>query len=79
MAAGDVFFFGNGWGRGEGDNATGAPTKYRMGVAARANPASQWRNPALVDNVYDYNKDRFVNAADQFDIPQQRHQRSPPS
>ncbi len=65
VAAGDVFFFGNGLGgSGEGDNATAAPTNVSDELAARANPASL-ANPALVDNVYDYNKDRFVNAADQ--------------
>jgi hypothetical protein len=65
VAVGDVFFFGNAvGGSGDGDTSTAAPTNAADELGARNNPHNL-SNPALVTDVYDYNKNRFVDANDQ--------------
>ncbi len=65
VAVGDVFFFGNAvGGSGDGDTVGAAPTNTADELGARNNPKG-FGNFALVDFVYDYNKDRQVNTADQ--------------
>ncbi len=65
VAVGDVFFFGNAvGGSGDGDTVGAAPTNTADEFGARNNPKG-FGNFALVDFVYDYNKDRQVNTADQ--------------
>ncbi len=47
-----------------GNSATGATVDAADELIARNNPKAAF-NPALVDNDYDYNKDKLVDAADQ--------------
>jgi hypothetical protein len=62
---GDIHFWGNAvGGSGDGDSATAAPTNATDVNGARLNPHG-FGNFALVDDAYDYNKDRNVNATDQ--------------
>jgi hypothetical protein len=62
---GDIHFWGNAvGGSGDGDSATAAPTNATDISGARLNPHG-FGNFALVDDAYDYNKDRNVNATDQ--------------
>jgi hypothetical protein len=62
---GDAFFFGSAvGGSGDGDSAMAAPTNASDEQGARNNPHG-FGNFALVDDAYDYNKDRSVNATDQ--------------
>jgi hypothetical protein len=65
VAVGDVFFFGNAvGGSGDGDTVNAAPTNAADELGSRNNPHNL-ANPALVTDVYDYNKNRFVDANDQ--------------
>ena len=62
---GDVFFWGNAVGDGDtGNSPTQAPVNATDEIGVRNNPHN-FGNPATVDDQYDYNKDRFVNATDQ--------------
>jgi hypothetical protein len=62
---GDIHFWGNAvGGSGDGDSGTAAPTNATDIQGARDNPHG-FGNFALVDDAYDYNKDRNVNATDQ--------------
>lgn len=63
LAAPDVFYFGNAIGESGDSTADAFVTAVDQG-RARDNPRTG-RNPAAIDNLFDFNRDRFVDAADQ--------------
>ena len=63
LAAPDVFFFGNAVGE-SGNSSANAAIDATDEIGARNNP--HWfLDPALVDDAYDYNRDKKVDATDQ--------------
>jgi subtilisin-like proprotein convertase family protein len=60
----DVFYFGNAIGESGNAPGTNALVNATDEIRARANSRSLL-NPALLDNIFDYNRDRQVNATDQ--------------
>ncbi len=62
---GDVFFFGSAVGDGGvGNTPTAAPVNATDEIGARNN-SHTFGDPATIDDAFDYNRDRFVNATDQ--------------
>jgi hypothetical protein len=62
LAASDVFYFGNAIGE-TGNNAANAVVDLQDDLAARAHKTGF--TPAAITNVYDFNRDRRVNATDE--------------
>jgi hypothetical protein len=63
LAADDVFYFGNAIGEA-GNSATDAKVDPADELLARAHPRNTL-NPAPIDDLYDYNRDKRVDPADQ--------------
>ena len=65
LASTDVFYFGSAPGEsGTGNSPTGMPVNATDEIGT-LNNSHNFGNPALIDDAYDYNRDRFVNATDQ--------------
>jgi hypothetical protein len=63
LTAPDIFYFGNAIGE-VGNNVETTAVDASDEILTRNHPHT-FRNPAPLDSVYDFNRDGFVNAADQ--------------
>ena len=63
LSAADTFYFGNAIGE-TGDSPSDARVNATDEALARANGRT-FLDPALVDDLFDFNRDGFVNATDQ--------------
>jgi hypothetical protein len=64
LLADDVFYFGNAVGE-SGDSTTNAAVNAIDEIGARANPRNALVTPAPLTFLWDYNRDKAVNATDQ--------------
>jgi hypothetical protein len=64
LASDDVFYFGNAIGE-TGNSATDATVKPTDEIGARNNPHTLGENPAGIDDVYDFDRDKKVGPTDE--------------